>query len=71
MGKRSQNALGILKHLFTKPVINIKDVQSVTGLSPKAANDLVQTLMENNILKEITGYRRNRVFIFDEYIRLF
>lgn len=71
MGKRSQKAMMLLTHLFKNPVINVKDVQAVTKLSPKAANDLVQVFIENKILKEITGYRRNRVFAFEKYIKLF
>ena len=71
MGKRSGKAMMLLNHLFKNPVMNVKDVQSFTNLSPKAANDLVQIFIENKILKEITGYRRNRVFSFENYIKLY
>jgi type III secretory pathway lipoprotein EscJ len=43
----------------------------MTGLSQKAANDLVAVFVEKSILKENTGYQRNCVFIFEEYMRLF
>lgn len=71
MGKRSQQAVTLLTHLFTKPVTTVKEVRSITKLSHKAANDLVQVFIDHHILKEITGYRRNRIFAFEEYIRLF
>lgn len=71
MGKRSKQALGLLHHLFRKPVVNIAVVQNMTGLSPKAANDLVRIFVDTKILRETTGYQRNRVFVFDEYMRLF
>jgi Fic family protein len=71
MGKRSKQGLDFLHSLFKKPLVTIKDVQSLTGLSPKAANDLAQLFMKNNILTETTGYQRNRVFVFREYIRMF
>ena len=71
MGKRSKQALVLFHHLFRKPVVTIKDVQKITDLSPKAANDLVQAFMEHAILVENTGYRRNRVFMFQEYMRMF
>ena len=35
----------------------------------KAANDLVRAFVEQKILVE-TGYQRNRVFMFDEYVRM-
>ncbi len=43
----------------------------MTGLSPKAANDLVKAFIEQQILVETTGYQRNRVFVFEEYVKMF
>jgi len=71
MGKRSKQGLEFFHQLFKKPVVTIKNVQSMTGLSPKAANDLVQVFIEKYILVETTGYQRNRVFVFHEYMGMF
>ncbi len=71
MGKRSKLGIEFLHQLFKKPVVTIKDVQAITSLSPKAANYLVKTFIEQKILAETTGYQRNRVFVFDEYIKMF
>jgi len=71
MGKRSKQGIEFLHRLFKKPVVTIKDVQAMTGLSPKAANDLVKAFVEQKILVETTGYQRNRVFVFDEYVSMF
>jgi Fic family protein len=71
MGKRSKQGLEFFHHLFKKPVVTIRDVQSMTALSPKAANDMVKIFMETKILVETTGYQRNRVFVFEEYVRMF
>jgi Fic family protein len=71
MGKRSKPAIEFLHQLFKKPVMTIKDVQTTTGLSPKAANDLVKAFVEQKILVETTGYQRNRVFVFNEYVKMF
>lgn len=71
LGKRSKSAIELLHKLFAKPVVTIKDVQQMTGLSPKAASGMVQAFMDQNILIETTGYQRNRVFIFNEYIKMF
>ena len=70
-GKRAKKALTLFHQLFRKPVLSVSNVQNITGLSAKAANDLVAIFVELKILKETTGYQRNRVFVFDEYIRLF
>ena len=71
MGKRAKKGAVFLYALFSRPVVTIKDVQTITGLSPKAANDLVQAFLTAGILKETTGYQRNRVFSFEDYLRLF
>lgn len=71
LGKRSKPAIKFLHQLFKKPVVTVKDVQTMTDLSPKAANDLVKAFVEQKILVETTGYQRNRVFVFDEYVKMF
>lgn len=71
LGKRSKHGQLLLNRLFSKPLLNVKDVQDITGLSPKAAYDLVEAFIEKEILKETTGYQRNRVFIFEDYVKMF
>lgn len=71
MGKRVPIAHELQNGLFRKPLVTVKDIQQITGLSPKAAGDLAKIFTENNILVESTGYQRNRVFVFREYLRLF
>ncbi len=70
-GKRGKQGRLLLNSLFSKPILNVKDIQEITGLSPKAAYDLVEAFIETGILKETTGYQRNRVFIFEEYVKMF
>jgi Fic family protein len=71
MGKRQKQATKLFEKLFSVPFVEIKDVQKITGLSPKAANDLVKSFVQNGILKETTGYQRFRVYVFENYIKLF
>lgn len=71
MGKRSENGYQLLQYLFKKPLVSIKNVQQITGLSPKSANALVQTFVKNQILKETTGHKRNRNFVFTDYLGMF
>lgn len=39
--------------------------------SPSTLKDTVNVLLENNIIVETTGYSRNQVFAFQNYIDLF
>lgn len=70
-GKRAANAAILLNALFKRPVIHVNEVQNLLGVSYKAANDLVNDFVKGGILKEMTGQSRNRVFVFDEYLKLF
>ncbi|MBL0190526.1 MAG: Fic family protein [Saprospiraceae bacterium] len=70
-GKKSSKANMLLQQLFKKPVIHVTQVQNLTKTSYKAANDLVADFEQAGILKEKTGQIRNRVFVFDDYLKLF
>lgn len=71
MGKRAFVAMSFLHALFKKPVVTVKDVQVMTGLSNMAAYNLVDVFVSKEILNEITGYRRNRIYIFRDYVKMF
>lgn len=70
-GKRAANAGILLNALFKKPVVHVNEAQKLLGVSYKAANYLVSDMVRNGLLKEMTGQSRNRVFVFDEYLKLF
>ncbi|WP_424192533.1 Fic family protein [Ampullimonas aquatilis] len=70
-GRRSISAQGLLNALFQHPAVTVEDVQTYCGLSYKAANDLVATMCRHEILQEITGQSRNRVFMFSAYLAVF
>jgi len=71
LGKRSKQGLRLLHKLFKNPVVTIKEVVEMTSLSTKAANDLVKVFVDQKILTETTGYQRNRIFVFNEYLKMF
>ena len=57
--------------LYKKPVINGAQAAELLDLTPRAANALIQELVALGILKEMTGYKRNRIFMFQDYLALF
>jgi Fic family protein len=70
-GKRAKIAQGLLRHLYSQPILNSKQVGDVLRVTSPTAQLLVKKFQEAGILKEITGFKRNRLFAFDEYLRLF
>ena len=41
-----------------------------TGLTYSTSSTMVQLLTELGIVREVTGRRRDRVFVYDEYVRI-
>jgi len=70
-GRKSQRAMILLQYLLKKPIINVNQAKKETKLSYNAANSLISDFINAGFLKEITGYNRNRVFVFDEYLKKF
>lgn len=71
LGSRSNNAKKILHYLYRKPMIEVNKVVEVTNVSKRTAYHLIDDLEELSILKEITGNKRDRLYIFDSYLKLF
>jgi Fic family protein len=70
-GRRAENARKLVNHLYSKPVISVNEICNLLGISNKAAGDLIKLMVSHKILYEMTGYKRNRVFTFREYLQLF
>jgi Fic family protein len=71
LGRRSGNGLRLLDRLFTHPLVSVKLVEKMLVLSQPAALALVNAFQEAEILREVTGLRRNRIFELRDYLSLF
>jgi Fic family protein len=71
LGRAAGNGHRVLEILYEHPIISAGQVRSITGTTYPAANELVRKLVEQGILKESTGQKRNRRFRYDAYIGLF
>ena len=71
LGRRAENARNLLLRLYQKPIINANSVAKLLNQTPRAANALIKDLESLGILKEMTGFKRNRLFIFEKYLHLF
>lgn len=71
LGKRTKTANEFLYFLFHSPVITSTALQKEMKITAKTANSLIDAFIGLNILKERTGYSRNRIFVFDKYVELF
>lgn len=68
LGKKVKNAQTFLNFLFSSPVVSTKAVEKELGLTFRSAGFLIDDFVKLEILKEITGQKRNRLFVFREYL---
>ena len=71
LGRKTKNGRSLLVYLFSNPAIKIKEVQENLKINYATANKLVDDFVNLEILKEKTGFQRNRIFIMDDYVKLF
>ncbi|MBV1883880.1 MAG: Fic family protein [Pseudomonadales bacterium] len=70
-GRRAENAQRLINRLYSRPAITMNEAVELLGISHQSASSLFRRMTDEGILLEITGYQRNRLFIFDRYLRLF
>ncbi len=69
--RRQENIQTLVRHLYGRPIIDVKGVTELLRTTPNTAASLVNDLVNLQVLTEITGQRRNRLFVFSDYMRLF
>jgi len=71
LGSRAANAKKIVDYLYNRPMLNAEKVSEIAGVSMPSAYKLIVDLERLDILKEVTGSQRSRVYVFERYLRLF
>ncbi len=71
LGRSTIKAMVVFSYLFHTPTVRVKDVEKITGLKNPNALALISKLVKIEILKEITGRKRNKVFRYQNYVNLF
>lgn len=71
LGSRASNAQKVVYQLYQHPVTNAEKVRAATGLSLPSAYTLIELMESKGIVREITGAQRKRMYIYDEYLKLF
>ncbi|MDE0465945.1 MAG: Fic family protein [Candidatus Poribacteria bacterium] len=71
LGSRARNAQKLLQCMYATPIVNTRWVERTLEISFSSANRLLKSLTELGLLKETTGYSRNRLFVLEKYLNLF
>lgn len=67
---RTTIALGVHQMLQRQPFVTVPMVASYLAKSAPTARKAVENLEQMGILREITGKRRDRIYIYDKYVEL-
>lgn len=71
LGKKTKLAQQLLHYLYGNPIVSSQDIANELNCNISTALRLIEDFIKLEIFKEITGYKRNRVFVFEEYLKLF
>lgn len=70
-GSRAEKINTIINAFYENPILSVKDIVLKTGIPDKTVRNLLGLMLEDNLIKEMTGYERNKLFIFEKYFNLF
>ena len=70
-GKKAHNAAKLVEYLYQRPIVTINDVVEVLSVSKPTASILVKEFEDKGILRELTGYQRNKLFVFEKYLDIY
>ena len=64
-------ALPVFEHLFGQVWVNAKMVAEAAAVSQPTAYKLIDRFVQQGLLVEMTGAKRDRLFRFDAYLKLY
>lgn len=71
LNRKAERGREFVHSLYSEPIISIDDVVKHFKITKKSAISLVTDFERLGILIELTGYKRNRLFAFENYLKLF
>jgi len=71
LGVKSKDAQKVVNYLYTKPVIDARIVGEIIEKTPASVYKLISLLEELEIITEVTGSQRGRLYLFKDYLALF
>lgn len=70
-GNHAGKAMRLLERLYERPTVTVNNVRDLLDISFPNANHLVEKFVDSQMLFEVTGQARNRVFMYTPYTSLF
>ncbi|EDN68206.1 conserved hypothetical protein [Beggiatoa sp. PS] len=70
LGKRAGSTLQVYKALQRQPILSIPKASEQTGLTVPTVTVAFKHLTKLEVMREITGKKRGRLFIYDQYVNI-
>lgn len=70
-GSRTTEVRKIIDYLYTQPIVDVSKIAAITQKSKTTNYKMLDDLENLEILKEISGAQRNKLYVFNEYMELF
>lgn len=71
LGKKQMLAKKVLQYLYSQPISDMQSIANLTNVSVTSISRLLNDFIRLGILVELTGFKRNRIFAFEQYLKLF
>jgi len=69
--RKQENAQQLMRLLYQRPIVSVRQICEELDVHYNTANALVTDFISYDILEELTGHERNRLYAFAPYIQLF
>ena len=68
LGRPTGSALQVHQYVQTKPLISVAEAKTAMAISAPTIRKSIDHLVDLGILVEMTGKRRDRIFVYDKYV---
>lgn len=70
LGRTSASALRVHEYLRKKPIASVPGAAKELNLSAPTVRSAIEKLLEVEVVREITGKQRDRLFVYDDYLKV-
>lgn len=70
-GRQATSGYALFRHLFNHLCVDAQKVAAAAQVSQPTAYKLVERFVSAGLLREITGAKRGKLFVFEPYVKLF
>ena len=71
LGRKQKEGKKLIDVLYKNPIIDAKEIANQLNIHIATANRLIKDFENLDILTELTGYKRNRIYAFVAYLNIF